>query len=376
MASPKFVSRPLPNVSLLSVVRGVQLAFLGAYRTLQNPQLYSSRFTHRSLNVILWSLAFQLALWAPFFAATCILKLIGRVYSSRALLTVLTYLHYTQHNVLQIGGLLILSLRFFKPELDELFLTSLEFVDSVHNRSSPDPKEYKKHLDIVAPKQSSSTYKPHTLVDMIKHKYLHSADFASYVKRNLRTWLFNIAARFVSKHWKLGALAVRLLSLKNLNDLLGTVPALVCFAILNSVSRSYSVWIITTYWGTRNLIHDLLLPYFVRVRFTNLDKRAWMRAREGVLLGFGIIFYELITQYPWLSLFAYGIGEASIAYLVTKISDPPPNNANLLINWTASQLVWSDTSLQEVLNGVFWDTDEGFIPVPGSFLLTTIDTKN
>lgn len=375
MASPKFVSRPLPNVSLLSVVRGVQLAFLGAFRALQNPQLYSSRFTRRSINVIFWSLAFQLTLWAPFFVATRLLLLILSFSDSPALKLVLKYLYYTQHNVLQIGGLLILSLRFFKPELDELFLTSLEFVDSVHNRKAKVPREYKKNLEIVAPKNPKTTYNPQSIFELVKYKYNNSSEFASYVKRNVRASLVNMVVKFISRKWTIGAFAVRLMSLKNLNDQLGTVPALACFAVLNSVSRSYSIWLITTYWGSRNLIHDLLLPYFTRTRFSNGDKKAWMSAREGVLLGFGIVFYQLIVQLPWLSLFAYGIGEASVAYLITKISDPPPNNPNLLINWTASQLVWSDGSLQQVLNGVFTDTDEGFIPVPGSFLFGNIDSE-
>ncbi|RLV87631.1 hypothetical protein JA9_002528 [Meyerozyma sp. JA9] len=375
MASPKFVSRPSPNVSLLSVVRGVQLAFLGAFRALQNPQLYSSRFTRRSINVIFWSLAFQLTLWTPFFVATRSLRLILSFSNSSALNVALQYLYYIQHNVLQIGGLLISSLRFFKPELDELFLVSLEFVDSVHNRKAEIPREYKKNLDIVAPKTPKTTYKPQSIFELVKYKYNNSSEFAGYVKRNLRASLVNMMVKFISRKWTIGAFAVRLMSLKNLNDQLGTVPALACFAVLNSVSRSYSIWLITTYWGSRNLIHDFLLPYFTRTRFSNADKKAWMSAREGVLLGFGIVFYQLIVQLPWLSLFAYGIGEASVAYLITKISDPPPHNPNMLINWTASQLVWSDASLHEVLNGVFTDTDEGFIPVPGSFLFGNIDSE-
>lgn len=376
MASPIFVSRPLPNVSLLSVARGVQLALLGAFRALQNPLLYSSRFNRRSLNVILWSLAFQLALWMPFFAAGCIILTLLYFLESQKLLVVEQYLHHIQHHVLQIGGLLMMSLRFFKPELDELFLTSLEFVDAVHSNSTKEPKIYSKNLLKVAPEAARSSHYPQSIFELIKHKYRHSAEFSSYVKRNMRTAFLNLAVSYVSKRWTVCALAVRLLTLRNLNNQIGTVPAIACFSVLNFVPRELSVCLITTYWGTKNLIHDLLLPYFSRVRFSALDKKSWMKAREGVLLGFGIVFYELITQLPWFSLFAYGIGEASIAYLITKISDPPPESPKQLINWTASQLVWSETSLNDVLNGAFTETDEGFTPIPGTFLFGNLESDD
>ena len=66
-----------------------------------------------------------------------------------------------------------------------------------------------------------------------------------------------------------------------------------------------------------------LEPYFSRVRFTKEQKRRFFRDREGVLFGFGVGFY-ILSRFPLLGVLIYGIAEASTAYLITKITDPPP----------------------------------------------------
>lgn len=66
-----------------------------------------------------------------------------------------------------------------------------------------------------------------------------------------------------------------------------------------------------------------LEPYFSRIRFTKEQKRRWFRDREGLLFGFGVGFY-IFLKIPLLGVLIYGIAEASTAYLITKITDPPP----------------------------------------------------
>lgn len=41
------------------------------------------------------------------------------------------------------------------------------------------------------------------------------------------------------------------------------------------------------------------------------------------MFGFGLGFYTLL-KVPLLGVLVYGIAEASTAYLITKITDPPP----------------------------------------------------
>ena len=77
-------------------------------------------------------------------------------------------------------------------------------------------------------------------------------------------------------------------------------------------------------WGaSADLTPTQLEPYFARIRFTKEQKRRWFHDREGLLFGFGVGFY-IFLKIPLLGVLIYGIAEASTAYLITKITDPPP----------------------------------------------------
>jgi hypothetical protein len=65
-----------------------------------------------------------------------------------------------------------------------------------------------------------------------------------------------------------------------------------------------------------------LEPYFSRVRYNKEQKKLWFRDRAGVLFGFGLGFY-IFVKIPLVGVLIYGLAEASTAYLITKITEPP-----------------------------------------------------
>ena len=81
-----------------------------------------------------------------------------------------------------------------------------------------------------------------------------------------------------------------------------------------------------------------LEPYFSRIRFTKEQKRLWFHDREGLLFGFGVGFY-IFLRIPLLGVLFYGIAEASTAFLITKITDPPPAPAYSK-DFAESQVRW------------------------------------
>jgi len=83
-----------------------------------------------------------------------------------------------------------------------------------------------------------------------------------------------------------------------------------------------------------------LEPYFSRIRFTKEEKKHWFHDREGLLFGFGVGFY-IFQRIPLLGVLIYGIAEASTAYLITKITDPPPPPSQSE-GFAASQQVWKN----------------------------------
>ena len=59
-----------------------------------------------------------------------------------------------------------------------------------------------------------------------------------------------------------------------------------------------------------------------------------------MLFGFGVGFY-IFLKVPLLGVLIYGIAEASTAYLITKITDPPPSPA-YSEKFAESQMTWKN----------------------------------
>lgn len=120
----------------------------------------------------------------------------------------------------------------------------------------------------------------------------------------------------------------------------GMGPASVIFGAGIFLPRRYLVVFLQTYFASRSLMRELLEPYFSRVKFSKEQKSKWFKSREGVLFGFGLGFY-LLVKVPLVGVLIYGIAEASTAFLVTKVTDPPPPPADMA-TYTSSQQRWEN----------------------------------
>ncbi len=76
------------------------------------------------------------------------------------------------------------------------------------------------------------------------------------------------------------------------------------------------------------------------MHFTKDQKRQWFKDREGVLFGFGVGFF-IFLKIPLVGVLIYGIAEASTAYLITKITDPPPPPSEAK-EFAQSQVRWQN----------------------------------
>lgn len=142
----------------------------------------------------------------------------------------------------------------------------------------------------------------------------------------------------------IGRLVLPAASFYTFNKAVGLGPAAVIFGTGIFLPKRYLVIFLQTYFASRSLVRELLELYFARIYFTKEQKRNWFRSREGLLFGFGIGFYTLL-RVPLLGVLIYGIAEASTAYLITKITDPPPSpNAprSEIREFAASQQVWKN----------------------------------
>lgn len=370
MASPILISNPPPGFSVLAIIRGFQLAILGAYRSLQNPSLFNLRYYRQALFAIIASLAIQFIIWSPILLVRFVIKLISVFVRPDRLNDLALGLKHIQFNVLNIGVFMVSASRFFNPQLDQLFLESLEFIDQVRVAKHPATKDKPFYLNLVSlATEEQITFKRPTLAG-IRSKWLSSQEFAAFMLRHISRGAFSIAIFFIGKIPMIGSFVLGAISFQNLNNKIGTVNAAVIFCFLQIIPKQYAILFLTTYWGSRNMIHDLLMPYYSRVKFTKSDKEQWTRTREGILFGFGLCFFIIIHKLSWCGLLIYGFAESSAAYLITKVTDPPPSHPAHLLKWSSTQLMWSKEKEHRLLSGKAIEKDEGFLPIPGSFLFS------
>lgn len=138
----------------------------------------------------------------------------------------------------------------------------------------------------------------------------------------------------------IGRLVLPAASFYTFNSVAGLGPAAVVFGTGIFLPRRYLVIFLQSYFSSRSLMRELLEPYFSRVRFTKEQKKHWFHDREGLLFGFGVGFY-IFLRIPLLGVLIYGIAEASTAYLITKITDPPPPPGQT-DGFAASQQQWKN----------------------------------
>ncbi|KAK9449399.1 uncharacterized protein V1518DRAFT_415898 [Limtongia smithiae] len=409
--TPGFIRAPPAGFSILSIVRGFQLTFLGAYRALQNPDLFREKYYRQALYAVGLSLAIQFAIYVPLWLVKGAVMLVAAIAGmftggAEAVRTagvdevpstttsraedVIATVDFIQSQILNLSGLLIGLMRYMRPEMDDMFMESLRFIDSVYFRMHPDfVKQYTREND-TAP---SRFYAPLSLYSPDSARYLaraasskssetttssHSGNISSgaprasnaarYLSRYLRRAIISSAAYMLSQVPYIGTIILPLISFFSFRRAVGLLPALFVFAFgaLYLSKRSLAVFL-ASYWGARSLCRELLTPYFSRIPFAPEQRDAWFRAREGVLFGFGFGFYYAL-KVPYVGVLMYGIAEASAAYLVTKVTDPPPAPSAVL-EWTGSQTEW--TKRKEVLTGSIVH-DQGFMPVlPGGWTDTT-----
>lgn len=258
-------------------------------------------------------------------------------------------LHFIEEYVLQVPLFLMTLMRYVTPTLDNLYelqlvysskqlLTSLRFMESLR---WVDVTYVQKHKN-EDPNKLRNMYYPNLRQYSTRDGSTHSTSTAEAMTMFL--WRFGRKAAISLAIFALsyvpiaGRLVLPAASFYTFNKAVGLGPASLIFGTGIFLPRRYLVIFLQSYFASRSLMRELLEPYFARIRFNKQEKRAWFHNREGVLFGFGIGFYVLL-RVPLLGVLIYGIAEASTAYLITKVTDPPPPPSESA-GFTASQQEW------------------------------------
>ncbi|KAK0384212.1 hypothetical protein NLU13_8300 [Sarocladium strictum] len=304
-------------------------------RALQNPGIFSNDHYKQAAAAVIVGICIRLAVMVPVLGIRVFLWFLSWFVSlGSAAWTddVSNGLSFIEEYVLQVPFFLMTLMRYLVPTLDNLFMQSLQWVDFtyVQKHKQEDPDELRPMF--------YTNLRMYRKVDGSTHSESTAQAVSMFLYRFARKGAISIAVYALSYLPVVGRFVLPAASFYTFNRAVGLGPALGIFGMGIFLPRRWLVVFLQSYFSSRSLMRELLEPYFSRVKFSKEQKRAWFRSREGVLFGFGLGFYTLI-KVPLLGVLIYGIAEASTAYLITKITDPPPPPAEM-DKFTESQQLW------------------------------------
>ncbi|SGZ52605.1 CIC11C00000001280 [Sungouiella intermedia] len=335
MASILNSSKFLPSYSIRNILWGFQLAILGTYYSLKNPKLFKQSYYVEACRVSFLSISLSLAIRYPFTIIPILVVFIGLYILLFELFTLQCFVNYFQFTVFNFFKVVRVSGNLNK-ELNELFLVSLEYMDLVDHQKHPDDTFHQYHYKLEALSTRSSA-----LLTKLQREQIIEGESTVFFKQHIITALLVMVVSCFPYLLLVGSIVPALIIFLGLRSRIGIVLSCVITAVLLTLPKEFSMMFLILYWGSRNMVHDLLLPYFSKVKFSKMDKDQWIKSREGLLLGFSMCYYTAIIKFPWVGLLIYGLAESSMAYMIRKISEPPPDQMQL-VRWTVDQLVWKD----------------------------------
>ncbi|KAF2972000.1 hypothetical protein GQX73_g1584 [Xylaria multiplex] len=352
----------LSNFDINAILRGAQLTLVGAHRALQNPAIFTNAHYKQAAIAVGAGLVIRLAIVIPIIGVKAFLGILSYVTNLDKASwddSLVNGLDLLANHVLQIPLFLMTLMRYVTPTLDDMFMDSLNWVDrtyvSKHKHESPDSLRDMYYPNLLQYKQKGGS--THTK---------GSAAITMFVWRFVRKASISLAVFALSYVPYIGKLVLPAASFYTFNKAVGLGPASVIFGTSIFLPKRYLVIFLQTYFASRSLMRELLEPYFARIQMTKEQKKNWFRSREGLLFGFGVGFYILL-RVPLLGVLIYGIAEASTAYLITKITDPPPSpnaTAQEQEQFLSSQEVWRNK--HEFLDLSLANLDAALVPFAGT----------
>ncbi|KAF2455252.1 hypothetical protein BDY21DRAFT_396485 [Lineolata rhizophorae] len=314
----------MSNFDQNAILRGFQLTLVGAHRALQNPALFTSQHYRQAALAVAAGLVISLIIKIPVIVVHMFIWCMGFFTNLEEAGwddSVVNGLEFVEHSVLQLPFFFMSLMSYITPTMDRMFMDSLAWVDKTyvqkHRSDEPDNLRamYYPNLKLYAGHYEENK-------DVKSGKGPWDAALA-FVVRSARKAGISIAIYLLTFVPLVGRFVMPAASFYTFNKAVGLQPAVIVFGSSAIVPRRWLIVFLQSYFSSRSLMRQLLEPYFSRIKFSKEQKRKWFKDREGVLFGFGVGFF-IMLKIPLLGVLVYGIAEASAAYLITKITDPPP----------------------------------------------------
>ena len=312
----------MSNFDPNAIVRGAQLTLVGAHRALQNPNLFTTSHYRQAAIAVCAGLAIQIIINIPIYSVKIFIWFLSLVIDLDHETwddSLVNGLNFISKSVLQVPFFLMMVMSSITPTLDNVFMDSLQWVDQtyVQKHKSDDPTKLRAMYYPML-----KMYSTHGEIDKKEKRSVIDGVLLTLTRYGRRAGI-SLAIYALTFIPVVGRFVLPAASFYTFNKAVGPVPAAVVFAFGLVVPKRYMVSFLQTYFSSRSLMRQLLQPYFHRIRFNKQQKKIWFIDRSGVLFGFSAAF-AVMVKVPMLGVLIYGIAEASTAYLITKITEPPP----------------------------------------------------
>ncbi|KAL6710554.1 hypothetical protein ACN47E_008602 [Coniothyrium glycines] len=304
-----------------AILRGAQLTLVGVNRALQNPGLFTSDHYRQAAVAVAAGIAIRVVVAIPIVGVRVLLWILSLFVDLQRTHwdeSIVNGLHFLEHTVLQVPFFLMTMMRYVTPTLDQMFMDSLRWVDEtyVQKHKTDDPHNLRAMYHPNLEKYTAHTPRTDKEKKPIKEAIL------IYATKQGRKAGISLAVLALSYVPYVGRLVLPAASFYTFRKSVGTQPAAAIFIGSLLFPRRYLVTFLQAYFSSRTLMRELLEPYFARVQYSSEQKKLWFKDRAGVLFGFGLGFYVFV-KIPLVGVLIYGLAEASTAYLITKITEPP-----------------------------------------------------
>ncbi|KAF9963167.1 hypothetical protein BGZ65_005436 [Modicella reniformis] len=320
------------------VIKGARLALEGCYIALTNPSFKHGQLYKTLFRLLLFTLIAHLVTQILFFLPMAVMRNALRVLSyaiesdtsdsQRGLEMFSNKAHELMSSIPLLG---LLFLRYLYPQpLDNIFVDALEYSDHLllqdHARAKMEQSKNPNAVDPLSPSIFVMDHRGPFTPALLAYPYKVQTwrEMWRYMRR---TWKrLKWALLFLVLSWipVLGRFAFPVASFLSTIQAIGSKPLAIAFAITSfMLPRSLSIYLLKGFFGCRALTRELLDPYFIRIGMNHHQKRKWFNYRKSVLLGFGIVFY-VCCSIPIIGVAVYGLAQASSAFVLQSLADPPP----------------------------------------------------
>ncbi|KAF7721654.1 hypothetical protein EC973_004330 [Apophysomyces ossiformis] len=198
----------------------------------------------------------------------------------------------------------LLFMRYAYPKpLDDIFMESLRFVDRCHPGRPP-------YAEVLSRERFRNNY------------WKSADDFSKGVRAKVRLFVLGVFVLLASGLPKVGPLVLPIAGAYASFHSLGNKQGIVIGACFFFISHHTAMKLLHALVVMRALMRQMFDPYFARMDMNRIDRRRWLQRRKELLFAFSALTYFL-THIPYIAFIGYGISQATAAYMLTTVVDPP-----------------------------------------------------